>query len=83
MRIERVALIYDDRPRPETTGFYCLRALQELVQVEHVLPDQLETVGPGDFDLYLSISFMSIALIALAIRMTRREERFISGSNHR
>ena len=28
MDIRRVALIFDDRPRPETTGVYCRRALE-------------------------------------------------------
>ncbi len=55
MTIQRVALIYDDRPRPETTGGYCLRALRELVQVEHVLPDQLDKLPRQSFDLYVNI----------------------------
>jgi 2-polyprenyl-3-methyl-5-hydroxy-6-metoxy-1,4-benzoquinol methylase len=53
--IRRVALIYDDRPRPETTGVYCLRALRDLVDVEHVRPDALDGLPPGRFDLYLNV----------------------------
>ena len=41
MAIRRVALIYDDRARPETTGVYCRRALERLVEVEHFRPDEL------------------------------------------
>ena len=33
MEIRRVAVIYDDRERPETTGVYCRRALESLVEV--------------------------------------------------
>jgi len=55
MAIRRVALIYDDRARPETTGVYCLRALGRLVAVEHFLPDELERVPRDGFDLYLNI----------------------------
>lgn len=35
MSIHRVALIFDDRARPETTGVYCRRALERLVDVVH------------------------------------------------
>ncbi|WP_417850322.1 glycosyltransferase family protein [Thalassoglobus sp.] len=59
--MERIAVIYDDQPRPETTGLYCRRAMGELVRegplksVEHLLPSELERVSPGQFDLYLYI----------------------------
>ncbi len=53
--IRRVALIYDDRARPETTGVYCLRALGRLVEVEHFQPDELEQVPREGFDLFLNI----------------------------
>jgi len=55
MAIQRVALIYDDRARPETTGVYCLRALGRLVEVEHFQPDELERIPRDGFDLYLNI----------------------------
>jgi len=53
--IQRVALVYDDRPRPETTGVYCRRALAEWVEVTHFLPEQLESIPPDEFDLFLNI----------------------------
>lgn len=55
MAIERVALIYDDLVRPDTTGGYCLRALKEIVHVEHFRPTQLNQLASTQFDLYLSI----------------------------
>lgn len=55
MGIDRVAVIFDDRPRPETTGVYCLSALQKLVEVQHVLPNQLHQIRPNEFDLFLRI----------------------------
>ena len=53
--IRRVALIFDSRARPETTGVYCRRALGGLVEVEHVLPTELARVPRKGFDLYLNI----------------------------
>ena len=41
MAIQRVAIIYDDQARPDTTGVYCRRALEGLVKVEHLPPEQL------------------------------------------
>jgi hypothetical protein len=55
MKFQRVALIFDNRIRPDTTGWYCLRALQALVKVEHFLPAQIDEVPRHDFDLYLNI----------------------------
>ncbi len=55
MTIGRVALIYDDRPRPETTGVYCRRALEHLVEVTHFRPDELSARPTQGFDLYLNI----------------------------
>jgi GT2 family glycosyltransferase/tetratricopeptide (TPR) repeat protein/2-polyprenyl-3-methyl-5-hydroxy-6-metoxy-1,4-benzoquinol methylase len=55
MMIRRVALIYDDRPRPETTGYYCRRALESLVEVVHFRPDELADIPRPGFDLYLNI----------------------------
>jgi 2-polyprenyl-3-methyl-5-hydroxy-6-metoxy-1,4-benzoquinol methylase len=50
----RVALIYDDTARPETTGTYCLRALRGLAEVEHFLPGRADRI-PRGFDLYLEV----------------------------
>jgi len=55
MSIHRVALIYDNTLRPETTGVYCLRALQELVEVEHFLAQDIDRIPRTGFDLYLNI----------------------------
>jgi 2-polyprenyl-3-methyl-5-hydroxy-6-metoxy-1,4-benzoquinol methylase len=55
MSTRRIALIYDDTSRPETTGNYCLRALQGLGQVKHFLPSEGERIPRQDFDLYLQI----------------------------
>ena len=52
---KRVAVIFDNTRRPETTGIYCLRALEKLVKVRHFLPSQLADVSPGEFDLYLYV----------------------------
>jgi hypothetical protein len=51
----RIALIFDNQIRPDTTGVYCLRALQELVTVEHYLPGDLQRLAREGFDLYLNI----------------------------
>ena len=55
MEIRRVAVIYDDRARPETTGVYCRRALESLVEAVHFRPDELEAIPREGFDLYLNI----------------------------
>src|SRR5437667_99589 len=48
MRLRRVALIFDDRRRPDTTGVYVRRALAELVEVVHFPPDQAHLI-PAHF----------------------------------
>jgi O-antigen biosynthesis protein len=55
MSIHRVALIFDDRIRPDTTGVYVRGALAELVEVVHIQPDQTDSILSSGFDLYLSI----------------------------
>ncbi len=55
MSVRRVALIFDDTARPETTGVYCRRALEALVSVEHFRPAELGRVPRTGFDLYLCI----------------------------
>src|SRR6266851_3403236 len=55
MAIRAVALIYDDQVRPDTTGGYCRRALESLVEVKHFLPAQLDCVPRHGFDLYLNV----------------------------
>ncbi|MEX2118242.1 MAG: glycosyltransferase [Pirellulales bacterium] len=51
----RIALIYDDRTRPETTGSYCRRALQGFSQVQFFHPQNVERIPTSGFDLYLRI----------------------------
>src|SRR5258708_4442611 len=53
--MQRIAIIYDDQARRETTGVYCRRALGELVEVEHFLPAELGRISCGSFDLFLNI----------------------------
>jgi len=53
--VKRVAVIYYDEPRPETSGGYCLRALRDLVEAAHLRPEQAPSTAPGKFDLYLRI----------------------------
>ena len=55
MSLERVALIFDNTARPETTGLYCRRALGCLVDVEHFLPTELDQIPRGRFDLFLRV----------------------------
>jgi glycosyltransferase involved in cell wall biosynthesis len=55
MNIQRVALIFDDHIRPDTTGVYVHRALAELVDVVQFQPGQGEDIPVSGFDLYLSI----------------------------
>jgi GT2 family glycosyltransferase/tetratricopeptide (TPR) repeat protein len=46
-----IAIIFDDTVRPDTTGIYCRRALEELSHVTHALPNQTEhlTLRTGDY----------------------------------
>ena len=55
MNVRRVALVYDDTVRWDTTGTYCRRALEKLVAVEHFLPQDLPKVPRAGFDLYLNV----------------------------
>jgi GT2 family glycosyltransferase/tetratricopeptide (TPR) repeat protein len=51
----RVAVIFDNVVRPDTTGVYCLRALQKLTRAKHFLPSQLDEIPARTFDLFLAI----------------------------
>jgi len=59
--MKRIAIIFDNRARPETTGLYCRRALGEmvhagqLIEVEHFLPDESPHIPANRFDLFLFI----------------------------
>ena len=49
----KVAVVFDNQHRPETTGFYCRRALSQLADTEHLLPHELSLVPDGVFDLFV------------------------------
>ncbi len=53
--INRVAIVFDNLHRPETTGTYCRRALGKLVDCDHFLPEELKSVDPDDYDLFLYV----------------------------
>ncbi|HEX4613842.1 MAG TPA: glycosyltransferase, partial [Urbifossiella sp.] len=55
MSIRRVAVLFDDRSRPDTTGGYCLRAARALAEAVHVYPHEADRVRPGEFDLFLRV----------------------------
>ena len=65
MALSQVAILFDNRLRPETTGSYCLRALQELVHVQHFAGYGRQHLPTSGFDLYLRIDDgMDVALPA-------------------
>lgn len=51
----RVAVVFDNTLRKETTGLYCRRALGRLVEVEHLLPTDLGRVKTGQFDAFIYV----------------------------
>ena len=61
--MSRVALLFDNTQRPETTGVYCRRALGQLVQsgriteVEHFLPGETSRLksSPTCWDLIIAV----------------------------
>src|SRR3989339_245881 len=53
--IRTIAIIYDNTSHPMTTGEYCRRALENICTVKHFLPGELDSIKPGEFDLYLNI----------------------------
>jgi O-antigen biosynthesis protein len=55
MVLSRVAVLFDNKARPKTTGGYCLRALQELVQVQQFASYDRRQLPTSGFDLYLRI----------------------------
>src|SRR5438128_7932045 len=55
MDVRRVAIIFDTKARPETTGVHCRRALGGLVEVEHFLPSDWSQIPRDGFDFYLNI----------------------------
>ncbi len=51
----KIAIVFDNQRRPDTTGFYCLRALRRRHEVTHFLPQDLSRAEPGRYDAYLNI----------------------------
>ena len=51
----RIAMVFDNQVRPDTTGVYCRRALGRLAQIEHFLPQEISRIPQGAFDLYVNI----------------------------
>ncbi len=51
---ERVAVVYDSSLRPDTTGGYCLRALEAVSDPVYLAPERLAD-APSDCALYLCI----------------------------
>src|SRR4051794_1117817 len=68
MPIRRVAAIFDDRTRPDTTGVHVRRALAELVEVVHFRPEQVDSIPAAGFDLYLSIDDDTEHLLTPSLR---------------
>ena len=50
----KIAVVFDNQLRPETTGFYVCRALHSL-DIEHVLPHELSRIPTGLFDFFLFV----------------------------
>jgi GT2 family glycosyltransferase/tetratricopeptide (TPR) repeat protein len=55
MSITKVAIIFDNKIRPDTTGVYCRRALGQLLEIEHFLPTELSRIPRDVFDAYIQI----------------------------
>ncbi len=55
MQIHRIAVIFDNEVRSDTTGTHCLRALRQFAHVEHFLPRDLDRIPRQGFNLYLCI----------------------------
>ncbi len=51
----KIGIVFDNRLRSETTGFYCRRALSKMADVEHLLPEELATIPANVFDLFLFV----------------------------
>jgi 2-polyprenyl-3-methyl-5-hydroxy-6-metoxy-1,4-benzoquinol methylase len=55
VEIRRIALIFDDTVRPETSGVYCRSALSQMAEITHFRPADLYDIPRRGFDLYLNI----------------------------
>jgi hypothetical protein len=79
VEIRRVALIYDDLRRPETTGVYCRRAFnvdaERFQEAEGCLRQSIEKSAPGDLQLRKACS-LHCACPLRAIKLPRRQTVF-------
>lgn len=55
MSSQRIAIIFDNTVRSDTTGVHCRRALEQLAAVEHYRPTDMARIPRDGFDLYLNI----------------------------
>lgn len=56
MSLKRLAVVFDNRSRPDTTGIYVRRALHGLVdEVTHLLPEELGRLQPGNYDAFVVV----------------------------
>ena len=55
MSVSRVAIVYEDRVRQDTTGFHCHRALENIIPTRHIRPDQVSDPTSDGVDLYVVI----------------------------
>jgi hypothetical protein len=51
----KIAIVFDNQNRPDTTGVYCQRALRGKHEVDHFLPDQMDRIRPDSYDVFLNI----------------------------
>ncbi len=53
---KRVAIFYDNRKRPDTTGNYCYWSLMSICEnVKRFNPEDVYNISPDDYDLFVSI----------------------------
>lgn len=51
----RIAILFDNSVRKDTTGVYCLNALRKLAKVSHYLPHEQKLIPADAFDLFIFI----------------------------
>ena len=51
----RILIVFENRIRQDTTGIHCLAALENICEVTHLLPDQVQTIRTNCIDLYLQV----------------------------
>lgn len=68
MTLRRLARIYDNYPRPETTGLCCRQELAPLIPVEHTLPADAIHVRRREYDAAIAIDYGLDYLLPTSIR---------------